>query len=140
MLLNFQSRFAEAIRKGTKTTSIRGRAASVGEMLHCYTGLRRPGATLLGRFPCTGCHVIEIHAAGVWLPRDLPNVPQDVAEADGFKTFDEMRDWFRAIHGLPYRGFRISWDSSKNFKDWSAKYLAWMANHTIQLRAILQDA
>lgn len=51
--LNFQPRFADPVRSGAKPLTLRmprrdGRdAAPVGKMLRLYTGMRRPGCTLL---------------------------------------------------------------------------------------------
>lgn len=48
MLLNFQKQFAPYILDGSKAHTIRGerkdgKRPKPGEMLHLYTGLRRPG-------------------------------------------------------------------------------------------------
>lgn len=51
MLLGFKRRFVSAILSGSKCHTIRAkrtRPPRVGETLHCYTGLRQKGATLLG--------------------------------------------------------------------------------------------
>lgn len=57
MVLNFQRRFVEFIRDGTKAHTIRGerkdgRRPEPGDMLHLWTGLRQPGAEFVLRAPC----------------------------------------------------------------------------------------
>lgn len=44
---------------------------------------------------------------GICFSRSL----DEFAQADGFKDWPEMRDWFRATHdGLPFEGILIKWD------------------------------
>lgn len=35
--------------------------------------------------------------------------PDTFAHLDGFSSWQEMRDWFAAEHGLPFRGIVIGW-------------------------------
>ncbi len=49
------ARFAHAVLDGSKTHTIRAKRKApprVGEILHCYTGLRTKKVKLLGRFQC----------------------------------------------------------------------------------------
>lgn len=34
----------------------------------------------------------------------------DFAQADGFRDFFELRDWFIQTHGLPFYGILIEWE------------------------------
>ncbi len=69
MLINFKPQFRPFIENGTKRHTIRGNRKDgqlphVGEVLHLYTGLRQPGAQLIGRWPCTGTQPIIIMPLG----------------------------------------------------------------------------
>lgn len=35
--------------------------------------------------------------------------PDKFARADGFADWPDMRDWFKATHGLPFHGILIRW-------------------------------
>ena len=35
------------------------------------------------------------------------------AQDDGFKDWNEMRDWFKAEHGLPFEGVALYWQNAK---------------------------
>jgi hypothetical protein len=122
MLLNFQRRFVAKILHKTKCHTIRAKRARpprVGEICHCYTGLRRKGARLLGRWPCVKVQSIEIHwHPGFWIVIDGEKLSRDECEAlarsDGFKTFtDMMRFW---EDRLPFSGDIIHWDPTRPAK------------------------
>lgn len=141
MLLGFQTRFVPMILAHTKRHTIRAKrkiAPRVGEICHCYTGLRQRGpiiqkfasgqvvrqkmTRLLGRWPCVNVQEIQIkgsfHAyagfiGGVLIERQV--LSQDECEAlarsDGFETFTEMMEFWRGR--LPFRGDIIHWDPTK---------------------------
>jgi hypothetical protein len=57
VLLNFQAQFVEPIQQRTKRHTLRAprkdeQVPAGGELLYLYTGLRRPGAHLIGVVPC----------------------------------------------------------------------------------------
>ena len=90
-LYNFKEMFVPFIRDGTKTHTIRAVRALPdvpGNTMHLYTGLRQPGAELIGRVPCikvepiriTWDHVVII--GGVKLDRDEKDL---LAWRDGFR-------------------------------------------------------
>jgi hypothetical protein len=126
MILNFQPQFVPYVVEGSKTHTIRavrkdGRAPRVGETCHCYTGLRRKGPRLLGRWACVKVETIEICKAAGWngprvfiegliLDRDEL---QALAVRDGFRKggFAEMMEFWRGR--LPFKGFIIHWRFSK---------------------------
>lgn len=81
MLLGFKKQFAEYVASGSKTHTIRAHRKiipKVGELCHCYTGLRQRGpiiqklasgevvrqkmARLLGRFPLVNVEQIKIES------------------------------------------------------------------------------
>ena len=65
MLLGFKKRFKPFVLDGTKRHTIRDKSKAsrkVGQLCHCYIGLRQKGAELLGRWPCTRIEDIRIEA------------------------------------------------------------------------------
>lgn len=122
MLLNFMPRFVPFILEGSKTHTIRATRAirpKVGETCHCYTGLRRKGARLLGRWPCVKVEPIEIEMLpAVFLDQAGPVVRingealtgdecEALARRDGFSSFTEMMKFWDGR--LPFRGHVIHW-------------------------------
>jgi hypothetical protein len=116
-LYNFQPRFVRKILRGEKTHTIR--AARVhqdkpGNTMHLYTGLRRKGARLLGRFRCSAVQEILIYRqegqrANIWIDGQRLSVDESelFARRDGFTSFaDMMRFWSGR---LPFRGFIFHW-------------------------------
>jgi hypothetical protein len=125
MLLNFQPRFVPYIIDGSKTHTIRAIrrvTPRVGDTCHCYTGLRRPGAQLLGRWPCVKVEDIRIFEED-YVPRFLVDavelsLDEKVALAwrDGFRSSKEtafaemMAFWDQR---LPFTGHIIHWSVNK---------------------------
>lgn len=123
MLLGFKERFVERILAGEKRHTIRATRKippRVGEVCHCYTGLRQKGARLLGRWPCIKVEEIEIlpwnihdkrARSGVFIGGQ--NLSADERDAlairDGFPGGfpDMMRFWDGR---LPFTGVIIHWD------------------------------
>ena len=62
-LYNFKRQFVPYIQDGSKQHTIRATRNNVdkpGNVCHLYTGLRQPGAVLLGRAPCIRVEKIAI--------------------------------------------------------------------------------
>lgn len=132
MLLGFKKRFAPFVLEGSESHTIRAERKNppkVGETCHCYMGLRRKGALLLGRWPCVKVEAIRMYASksasygfavfvdGVGLDLDEKN---GLAWRDGFRSqgcdraFDEMTTYWIKLHGkakgpLDFRGHVIHW-------------------------------
>jgi hypothetical protein len=128
MILNFQQRFVPYILEGSKTHTIRAprkHEPHVGEICHCFTGLRRKGAKLLGRWPCVKVERITI----AWV-RNGPRRPAEIEVAingqrleadelnalawrDGFRegprdqAFERMMAYWDGQ--LPFVGHVIHW-------------------------------
>lgn len=134
--LNFQKQFADAVEDGDKRQTVRairkdGRAhCKVGDTLKLYTGMRTKSCRLLGAAKVTRIRPIKINSTsmeidGQKLPsaihsRDqLEQTDNEFAEADGFKSFMDMAEWFDDTHGLPFEGVLIQWAEpvSPNAKD-----------------------
>ncbi len=116
-LLGFQARFAPLVESGEKRQTIRayrkdGRDPKGEDRLYFWTGLRRPGARKLGEATCVGsCEIwIGEESAIVVDGWALADFDRDrLARADGFGNAAELVEWFRANHGLPFRGLLIEW-------------------------------
>lgn len=119
MLLGFKPQFAPAILSKRKRHTIRAYRKirpRVGELCHCYVGLRQKGkAQLLGRWLCVKVQDIEIHwYPGYWIVIDGIKLSRDELEAlarsDGFDNFREMMAFWEGSNRLPFRGNIIHWD------------------------------
>ena len=115
--LNFKKQFAPLVESGVKRQSIRadrkdGRNPHAGETLYLYTGQRTKYCRKLREETCLSVENIAIEpgyriAVGV---RELSvREVNQMTKADGFATFLEFFDFFRAVHGLPFYGKLIKW-------------------------------
>lgn len=133
-LYNFKQQFIPMILDGSKQHTIRATRRNVdkpGNLCHLYTGLRQPGARLLGRAPCIRVEEIEINEYGsngqIWIAGEkLSKDEMDVlAWRDGFRIpcedpkqgfgyggcFRLMRQFWNGR--LPFYGHIIHWDWNK---------------------------
>lgn len=126
MLLNFQKQFAVPVATGAKRQTIRSMAKrvhvpKVGDVAHCYTGLRTRHARLLGKWPIQRVVVVRfqmesdtiVHAV---VGSDCLNrsALSQLALADGFESLRAMESWFGATHGNgDFEGWLIGWDFSQ---------------------------
>ena len=112
---NFQTRFAHDVETGKKRQTIRAEGkrnhARPGDKIQLYTGMRTKQCRKLGEATCTlstYCAIYENNiTTGNYPATDL----DEFAQADGFHSFYEMKEWFRKTHGLPFIGRLIKWDS-----------------------------
>jgi len=111
---NFQARFASDVEAGRKLRTIRAggkrRHAQFGDPLQLYTGMRTRGCRLLRTAKCTGSMFCLISEEGVTLGDQPQTSLDEFARADGFQDFENMKQWFRDTHGLPFIGRMIEWD------------------------------
>lgn len=133
--LNFQKQFADDVEEGRKRRSIRaprkdGRDPKKGQALTLYTGMRTKGCRKLGDTIVSRVRQVQISHAGICLDGrmlfagDTPAYqggpdPEaydgDFARADGFESFNDMADWFREQHGLPFTGNLIEWPDPNSY-------------------------
>lgn len=128
MLLGFKKRFERRILSHLKRHTIRAkrkRPPRVGEICHCYTGLRRKGARLLGRWPCVKVQDIQIYrrgdgTLGVFIDslEVLFDELDPLARSDGFRNFADMSAFWIAEHSdrhgnIDFHGDMIHWDPTK---------------------------
>ena len=123
--LNFKAEFAEDVEYGHKRQTVRaprkdGRPhCKVGDTLKLYTGMRTKDCRLLGEATVTRIARVKIEPTCMYvndrlLPsaiydRDCEQTDNEFAEADGFKSFTDMANWFSDVHGLPFEGTVIEW-------------------------------
>lgn len=128
-VLFIKPRFEEPILSETKLTTFRGRSRAakrpkgppkVGETLSFRVWVGRPygkGSTVreVAKAICTGTMPVSIHAAPAGLVIRINGVPQlfnhAIAERDGFKHEQDMREFFEANGGLPFEGYAICWEA-----------------------------
>lgn len=115
-VFNFKKRFAPDIESGKKRQTIRakrkdGRNPHVGDKLYLFVGMRTKGCRRLGEAICLNVRQITIDQEGIniegrWLN---PWEKLQIANADGFNCFTEMRIFFEKEHGLPFEGLLYNW-------------------------------
>lgn len=126
--LNFMKQFAEAVESGEKKQTVRahrkdGRPhCKVGDTLKLYTGMMHKSCRLLNEVKCTAVRPVTITETSMFLDGNLlPNsifhrdqveqTDNEIAEADGFDSFEAMSDWVQKSYGLPFEGVVIEWDA-----------------------------
>lgn len=121
-LYNFKERFAPFILDGRKRHTIRATRKvpdKVGNIAHCYTGLRTKSTRFLGKWPIIKIEAIEIlpecldvkcpsHVTVIIAGQELsPDEREKLARLDGFEDFKEMREFWTGR--LPFKGEIIHW-------------------------------
>lgn len=116
--INFQKRFAGQVKDRTKRQTIRGIREGKGQNpfkgcdLYLYEGMRTEGgATLIGKVTCQETKSIQLDEHEAIVNGCLLNdeAKDALARDDGFKNFEDMLDWFRKNHKLPFTGNVIIW-------------------------------
>jgi hypothetical protein len=111
-VIMFQPRFAAKVKDGSKRQTIRPipkREIKPGMILSLrqWSGTPyRSKQIILREDSCLSTEAIEIKEAGgnaFYMNMDA------FALADGFDCWENMKDWFRKTHGLPFRGLLIKW-------------------------------
>ncbi len=118
--LNFQARFADPVETHTKRQTIRRvwkRPIKVGDTLYLKTGMRTKHCRKLRTVVCLECRPITIneHSISLLTPGYTVELwPEGgplewFAFRDGFQSWVDMREWFKARYGLPFEGVLITW-------------------------------
>jgi hypothetical protein len=111
-ILNFQPRFVEPIRAGTKAQTIRATRKipiKAGDRLYLYCGLRHPGAFRILPQPteCTKALPIEIRIGMKAMMIAIDGAPLGADEQETLA----LADGFRPIGNLPARyAFELFWE------------------------------
>lgn len=113
---NYKVRFSVLVEEGLKTQTIRKkrkRPTKEGDTLYHYVGMRTKKCRKLLESICEGVAAVEIGVGGICTDGKMmligsPNA--DIfAEDDGFDNSEEMIQWFKETHGLPFKGEVIYW-------------------------------
>ena len=113
-VITFKPQFAPLVKAGTKRQTIRASAwgIEVGTLLSLrkWTGkpYRSPQELLREEF-CTSIEPIRVELAFIVINGGYYHREQ-MAVADGFENWPQMRDFFQANGGLPFDGFLIKWE------------------------------
>jgi hypothetical protein len=112
---NFKAQFAGPVKRGEKLSTIRAEGKRTppfaGESLRFYTGMRTKQCRLLGNAVCETCTAIFIGPNFISLGGRMlhPFEKASIARADGFKDEEQLRGWFKDVHGLPFKGWLVTW-------------------------------
>lgn len=123
MLLNFQRQFARPVLVGKKRQTIRAagkrvHVPKVGDLAHCYTGLRTRSTVRLGSWPIHSVQVLRMSISAAGLadvvlgdsPLSGAQLGQ-LAQCDGFADARAMSLWFAENHEPgDFYGWVICWD------------------------------
>ncbi len=126
-ILGFDERFAALVESGEKTQTIRKpRAQPIrrGDRLYFYTGPYRKGERLkIGEGRCTRVRLIRFQnvmgrrvcfvgnrGRAQRRYRQTQHGADKFAQADGFRSFDEMVGYIEGAYGLPFEGSLIEWE------------------------------
>lgn len=111
--INFQKRFAAAIRSGEKRQTVRlTRRAREGQEVALYVGMRTRSCELIARVKMTSVLPVLIDDDGV-LVDGRRVLREEFAIADGFKSFQAMRDFQAEKYGgpgIPISGWVHYWE------------------------------
>ena len=129
----FKPRFAKLVKSGSKTQTIRPlpkRIPRRGDTLSLRVWTGKPYRSkqrVLLETKLDRIEVIRIDEKGIIKPPGegsilaimgeklcvLEGVNADrYAQDDGFKDWNEMRDWFKDTHGLPFEGVALYWQNA----------------------------
>ena len=119
--LNFAAEFAPDVESGEKTQTIRRHRVhpiKAGDRLSLWTGQCSTDPEKRRKLLETTCS--EVHDVEIWdRSIKLDGVKLDYAREyffgseDGFHSTEDLRDWFRKLYGLPFRGQLIKWKFTK---------------------------
>lgn len=114
--INFKPQFADLVRTGTKTQTIRPLGKLVvtpGSTLYLYKGLRTKQAERLAVGRCVAVERIVITVDGIVEVGRQELHEQDMQSLvwkDGFRDTEEFLDFFHDHYGLPFEGRLIRWE------------------------------
>lgn len=123
-LIDFKSQFALDVWRGAKRQTIRSTLTrrippEVGQLAHCYTGLRTRGVQQLGVWPIVRVEVLRMmiglgDVEAVLGSHVLSELQRDeLARSDGFPNWPALLAWFAEHHPTgDFSGWVISWNWS----------------------------
>lgn len=116
----FKPRFAAMVKDGLKLQTVRPgpkRMPRPGDVIDCRMWEGKAYRSKQVRL-CEGMitEVLPVRIeedglkAGPWLLWPGSEEACGFARLDGFRNYEEMREWFAAEHGLPFEGVVICWE------------------------------
>jgi hypothetical protein len=125
--LGTQEPFVEQMLRGEKQMTIRAKGKHIyeaGQRLYFYKGLRTKHCEFVGwailhnvvplRITEEGIEMSKYHAHVFSLDKSHPATPDEVAQADGFYDFPDMRYWFSVYQDLPLHAQALIWSGALN--------------------------
>ena len=121
--ISFQNQFAEPIRLGEKTTTIRqirrGRPIRVGDTLHLFTGMRTRACERIGTTRCVSVTPIDIFPdTGEITLNGMPcsqETVDQIVHRDGFASAKDFFAFFESKYGNdPGPMLLIEWKPLEN--------------------------
>lgn len=117
----FKEEFVPAIRVGAKLQTIRPEPKRdcdrprVGDTIDCRRWKGNPYRSKQEKIrEFTIKEVADVIVAEEWMSVDGKMISEfemkERVKADGFSDYDEMREWFRLEHDLPFSGILIAWN------------------------------
>ena len=113
----FKPQFSHVVETGKKFQTVRPtpkRMPKPGDRisLRCWTDKPyRSKQRVLREAIITRVDLCEITESNVFVSRTLRD-RETFALKDGFASWAELREWFRATHGLPFVGVLMSWHNA----------------------------
>ena len=131
--LNFKPQFAPMVRAGIDTEfakanpgihpkrqtirATRKNPIKEGDTLYLYTGMRTKNCEKLGEAICKEVEKIKIWKTQqniffvIWIDDELLSTTDKeiLAKNDGFESWEELVNFFKTTHGLPFNGQLIKW-------------------------------
>lgn len=111
--INFQPQFIEALLLGAKRQTIRRKArCEPGDKIQIYTGQRTKDCRMLGEAVCLATAPVALYPSRAYIGSHMlsDNQRQELAEADGFKDYAEMHEWFKVKYkSRSFEGVIIKW-------------------------------
>lgn len=114
----FKPQFAPLVESGVKCQTVRPvpvRMPKAGERISLREWISKPYRSkqrVLREAIITEVSHCDITETGIAV-NSYAEPCDDFARADGFKDFFELRDWFKATHGLPFEGVVIKWHNDQ---------------------------
>jgi len=113
----FKPQFAGLVERGEKLQTVRPtpkRMPKPGDKISLRAWIGKPYRSqqrVLMESTITEVSMVDITENGIAV-NSYAEPCDDFARADGFRDFFELRDWFRATHGLPFEGIVIHWHNA----------------------------
>lgn len=112
----FKPQFAPLVESGVKCQTVRPipkRMPKPGDRISLRMWVGNPYRSkqrVLRAATISEVWMVDITETGIAV-NSIAEPCDAFAVADGFRDFFELRDWFKATHGLPFEGVVIKWNN-----------------------------